>query len=225
MIKQTILIVLTALTILSCNSSDNNKMASQQSQTETKTQIDSILDELNNKFTINGKPINPRVIHDLTGGDFDMSDGPIITALDLKKANESNRYFCDSCLGKYDIYFGTDKDGNNLGHFAYKYLGKTANNIHVVQTSSNGGGSGSWSFVLFLSVQKRNAYVMGEKQEQLILNLEGSADGPSGSGLYGTNSKIAIKQNTVTIDYETNESDENGKEKITKNSKQFDFYS
>jgi hypothetical protein len=225
MIKQTILIVLTALTILSCNSSDNKKMASQQSQTETKTktQIDSILDELNNKFTINGKPINPRVIHELTGGDFDMSDGPIITALDLKKANDSNRYFCDSCLGKYDVYFGTDKDGNDLGHFAYKYLGKTANNIHVVQTSSNGGGSGSWSFVLFLSVQKRNAYVMGEKQEQLILTLEGSADGPSASGLYGTNSKIVIKQNTVTIDYETNEPDENGKEKITKNSKQFEF--
>lgn len=140
MIKQTILITFTALTILSCNSSDNKKMASQQSQTETKTQIDSLLDELNNKFTINGKPINPRVIHELSGGDFDMSDGPIITALDLKKANDSNRYFCDSCLGKYDIYFGTDKDGNDLGHFAYKYLGKTSNNIHVVQTSSNGGG-------------------------------------------------------------------------------------
>lgn len=220
MIKQGIIITMTALALLSCNHSDNKKISS---QSESKTQIDSLIDELNNKFTLNGQPINPRVIHDLTGGDFDMSDGPIITALDLKKANESNRYFCDSCLGRYDIDFGSDKDGNSLGRFSYKYLGKTVNNIHVIETSGDGGGSGSWSFILFLSVQKRNAYVMGEKQEQLILNLEGSADGSSGSGLYGTSSKIAIEQNTVTIDYVTNEADENGKEKVTNSSKQFKF--
>jgi hypothetical protein len=78
-------------------------------------------------------------------------------------------------------------------------------------------------FILFLSVQKRNAYVMGEKKEQLILNLEGSADGSSASGLYGTSSKVAIEQNMVTIDYLTNEPDENGKEKVSNSRKQFQF--
>jgi hypothetical protein len=57
MIKQSILIALTALAIVSCKHSDSKKTSS---QSESKTQIDSLLDELNNKFTLNGQPINTK---------------------------------------------------------------------------------------------------------------------------------------------------------------------
>ena len=187
-----------------------------------RTHVDSLMEEVNNKFTIDGNPIKPTVIAAFGPS---PSDGPIITAVDLEMAHLSDLYYCDSCLGTHEIDYGADKDGRNLGNFSYQYLGKTTNNIHVVQTFSNGGGTFSLSSILFLSLHIRTTYLGGEKQRQLIMTLEGDSPGSYGSAGLGssmTSATVAIKQNKVLIDYETIRW-EDGKEVKSKERKEFQF--
>ena len=171
--------------------------------------IDDMYKEANEKFYCQGKPINPKIIDEFNGLFSDAS--PIIITVDLAAGNHSNKYFEDSTVSDTYILYGIDKDGIDQGSFYYQYLGKTANNIHVVKTSENGGGSGQFEFLLFFSFKIKKASLAGITQDdQLLMTLEGVAGLGDTHGAYGTGSDIKIVKNKVIITLTSR--DQDGKE-------------
>lgn len=113
-------------------------------------------DEANKTFTYNGKPINPRAIEELLTWISDSGPGPV--AIDLAGTDDTNRYF-----GEFEkkengsIYINlnsvnpSSQEGDpDKGYFSYQRIGTLIDNIHVVETWENGGGSGVFGNLLLI---------------------------------------------------------------------------
>src|SRR5271168_2548408 len=88
------------------------------------------LDELRRTFTIDGKPIPPRIFADF--GDATLSDSrPVVVAIDALAGMDSNRYFGE--VTKKGAWFEQNTklfDAGNSGEtISYEYIGATRNNL------------------------------------------------------------------------------------------------
>lgn len=190
---------------------------------ENNNEIQKYFEELNIEFSIDGKTVNPLIIYHFTGGDADMSDGPgIYQSVNILEAQESNTFYCDSCLGTKQFYF-EHVDGRYYGEFLYEYHGRTLSGVHVVSTSCNGGGTGVWGSILFLKVVKKNSIRNGVKCEIICLDLIGEAPANTFFGRHGRENSLYIDKNRVSIVYINNELDAQGIEKITTEVKEYEF--
>jgi len=103
--------------------------------------IKKVTDELDNNFLFKGKPIHPGCIKEFEVGLAD-SPPPIIKSIDIESCMSSNDFYMD--LKKNDMgyisYESKNEYDDNI-YFGYKYIGKTSTGIHVVDTSSSGGGT------------------------------------------------------------------------------------
>ena len=121
-------------------------------------------------FLINGKPINPLIVRDLTPWN-EVDDQPPVVSIDLLTSQIRSR-------GRYD-YRGEDLkiEGNGAyfsaeipwpsespyQRFSYEVLGKTANGIFVLRVIEAGiieagGGSGQFSQLLFVRIREDKGY-------------------------------------------------------------------
>jgi hypothetical protein len=109
---------------------------------QTPRSLDRGLGELNKTFTYRGKPIHPRAIQDLTQWVADKRPGPL--SLDVAGTYDSNRYFGEYTVQENgNVFVDLTQDYvKEEGWFAYKYLGRLANGLHVLHTFDNGGGTG-----------------------------------------------------------------------------------
>ena len=86
---------------------------------------------------------------------------PVFSSIDLDGAMESNRFF------DYPIQVRQVEDGRTwiqvterekdiicYPFFAYSYIGMTPTGVHVIETASNGGGTGIFCDLLFLEFQQ-----------------------------------------------------------------------
>jgi hypothetical protein len=101
------------------------------------------LDEVRRTFSIDGKPIPPRIFADF--GDATLSDSrPIVAGIDALAGMDSNRWF--GAITKKGAWFEKNTelfDARNVGEsISYEYIGATRNNLLVVLTAYSGGGSG-----------------------------------------------------------------------------------
>ncbi|MCI0612797.1 hypothetical protein L0244_07390 [bacterium] len=171
--------------------------------------LNQALDEANKSFTYNGKPINPRAVQELLSWPSDSGPGPV--SIDVAGTDDTNRYYGDY-EKKEDgsVFIKLDNDSGG-GYFIYERLGTLKDNIHVVETSDNGGGSGI--FMNLLLIQFKIDFEYGEDgshRYMLIMQRLGQImlcdryDGPIqirssnnsieiGPGTCGANDKFARK--------------------------------
>jgi len=163
--------------------------------TTTKAQsIDELLKEVNSKFYFKGEPIHPELLHAFNSS---MADAPIVMTVDLCNGFHSNLCHHKAVAdGKFVTEHLDNLPGNDEGSYTYEYLGKLDNGVHVVRTQCNGGGSGMFVDLLFVSFKIRKTYdYNGKLQEQLLMTLEKCYN--IGDRI---SSKVILSKNSVTID-------------------------
>lgn len=107
-------------------------------------------------FMIDGQPINPMIIKDLTTLVSDKGDQ--VVAINLLDSQTSNKYFSDHqevTNDTDDPYFSvkTAPTSKEEQSFEYKLEGITQDGILVIKTSEwGGGGSGVFSSLLFVRI-------------------------------------------------------------------------
>jgi hypothetical protein len=157
--------------------------------------INQALNEANKTFTYNGKAINPRAVQELLSWLADSGPGPI--AIDVAGTDDTNRYY-----GDYEkredgsVFIKLDSDSGG-GYFTYEHLGTLKDNVHVVETSENGGGSGVFMNVLLIRFRIDYEYDEdGSHRYMLIMQRLGQIplcdryDGPI---------QIRVKDNSIEI--------------------------
>ena len=124
-----------------------------------------------NHFTIDGKPINPRIIQDMTTW---LSDkGNQILEVDLLNSQNSNKYFVQGYdVDKQGSYFSVlvekkDNDQNPISSFLYKVHGVTQNGVWIVQVTEWGGGTGYFKSFLFFKIKEKSAFALNPDTEVL----------------------------------------------------------
>lgn len=153
--------------------------------------IDELLKEVNNRFYYKGAPIHPELLHTFNSS---WKDLPIIMSVDIVSSYHSNMCRLPITINNKMVSIKWKEQNPYWGSFIYEYLGKLGNGIHIVKTSLNGGGSGSNTELLFVSIKIRSSYSIDTKpQEQLIMTLEKCV-----RGLH--DEKITLEKNKVIID-------------------------
>ena len=117
-------------------------------------------------FLINGKPINPMIIKDLTP-QAEVDDQPPVVSIDLLA--DGGRYSYrkeDLKIEGYGSCFSVEMpwpSESPYQRFSYEVLGKTANGIFVLKAIEAGiieagGGSGQVSQLLFVRIREDKGY-------------------------------------------------------------------
>ena len=116
------------------------------------------LKELNESFTFRGKPVQPRAIEDLTTWISDKHPGPV--AIDMEGTDDSNRFYGDIWQRDGMVGFNRPEPDSVFeeGMFGYRHVGQLKNRCHVLNTVSNGGGSGYFESVLLVKFVNEIVY-------------------------------------------------------------------
>lgn len=104
---------------------------------------------LKNHFVIDGERINPRIIQDLSAWISDR--GTQVQSISLLESQKSNRYFCQEIS---EAVTSENCQIDEHTEFDYFVIGKTDNDIFVLETvDSMGRGGGSGVFYRLLLVR------------------------------------------------------------------------
>ena len=96
--------------------------------------------------------VHPRIVEDLSTWLSDVGDQ--VVAINLLDAQGSNRYYRSIDVNEIDYgcpYVYWESDGER-GRFGYQYVGMTESRVHVLYTSSWGGGSGVFTNLMLLTI-------------------------------------------------------------------------
>jgi hypothetical protein len=127
-----------------------------------------LLQEVNAHFTLQGKPIHPRLV-----GKFRtfLSDSgpPAVVTVDLLAAKEDDNEYYDPDVKVQDGFVSYKiRDG---GEFSYKWLGTVRPGLDVVETFYSGGGTGVFMNLYFF----RTALATGQGEkgpyDQILMTL------------------------------------------------------
>ena len=125
---------------------------------------------------VNSEFINPRILDDLCGWLSDTGDQ--VVSINIADSNESNRYFGDITVEEPDEGFPIVKCTSEEGWISYKYIGRSFSGLHIVQTWSNGGGSGIFCNLLLVTLSLDSALeyngTENEKRTRYVIKLIGS---------------------------------------------------
>jgi hypothetical protein len=144
---------------------------------EDQASIDSYLDEINNNFTYKGKPIHPKLIYEFSNW---LSDNrpSVVKTVDVVASFDTNEYQLDEIEKRSDWYFYTKKEELEYAtlyeSFGYKWVGKTKNNIHVLETGESGGGSGFFKDLMLVKFSKGAILWKGREKDQILMSIVGS---------------------------------------------------
>lgn len=125
---------------------------------------------------IDSEFINPLIMDDLCGWLSDNGDQ--IVSINITDSNKSNRYFGDIDIKKSDTGFPIVTCTNEEVWVSYKYIGRSFSGLHIVQTWSNGGGSGVFCNVVLVTLSLDSALEYEgdryEKKSRYVIKLIGS---------------------------------------------------
>ncbi len=133
---------------------------------------DSGFKEVDNYFTFKGKPIHPFLLEKFSNWISDYRP-PIIVAVDVVAAFETNEYQNEIVKKLENGWWFAERgeDVSNYESFEYKWHGKMANGIHVVEVGSNGGGSGTFMDLIFLKVSEGSISWEDKQEKQVVLTI------------------------------------------------------
>ncbi len=160
--------------------------------------MNSALAENNYGFLYQGEPVNPACIAMFNSSEADL---PYLSSINLNACQHSNAASKTILKNKNFYYFyNNDKDVKD-GTYGYEVIGKTANNIYVLNTSSSGSGTLVASDLLLVRLDKSNQYVYNGPQlkinEITEMKLLGYMIG--GDRCVGAFANIQIVDNTLKI--------------------------
>jgi len=127
-----------------------------------------LLQEVNEHFTIRGKPVHPRLVEKFQTFLSD-SGPPAVITVDLLAATQNGNEYYDPDV---KVQNGSVSDGDQEGRgFAYKWLGTVRPGLHVVETFASGGGTGIFMNLYFF----RTSIATGQDEkgayEQVLMTL------------------------------------------------------
>ena len=129
------------------------------------------LNEANRSFTYKGKPIHALAVKELLVWLSDSLDQPGPVAIDLQGTYDTNRYYGD---------YKKEKDGSatvgleHEGYFSYQRLGSLKDNLQVLETWENGGGSGVFTHLLLVKFNIDYEYTEnGSRRYRLVMQRLG----------------------------------------------------
>ena len=123
--------------------------------------------------------VHPRIVEDLSTW---LSDGgDQVVAINLLDAQGSNRYSGSIGVNEIDercpyVYW---EPAGERGEFGYEYVGMTESRVHVLYTSSWGGGSGVFKRLMLLTITPdagidwNEQAVLQDDRERLLVNKLG----------------------------------------------------
>jgi hypothetical protein len=127
-----------------------------------------LLQEVNDHFTVRGKPVHPRLVEKFQTFLAD-SGPPAVIAVDLlAAAADDNEYYQPGVKVEDGLVSYKHQDG---GGFAYRWLGMVRPGLQVVETFASGGGTGIFMNLYFFRTSIGTG--QGEKgpYEQILLTL------------------------------------------------------
>ncbi len=99
------------------------------------------LKQAEGNFTLDGKPIHPGCVREFNVGLAD-SPPPVVRSVDVEACISSNENYLEfKTSGSGYVSYEYDLGEGEKGYFAYKYLGKTQDGLHVLDTRSNTDGT------------------------------------------------------------------------------------
>ena len=122
-------------------------------------------------FSIKGKPIHPACVYELLTWLSDKA--PVIAAVDVEGCAKSNRHSGGRTSRSADGWRYEHAELLGQGFFCYWWLGVTPAGTHAVLTADNGGGSGVFYTVLFVSLQERTYFNDGVPERRWMLSCLG----------------------------------------------------
>jgi hypothetical protein len=148
-----------------------------------------LVEEVRQKFTINGHPLHPFIFRDLEGW---MSDSkPIITTIDVLAADGSN-YYSREIVRTSEGYITLDGEES----YSYSFIGRLKNRIVAVISHNGGGGSGIFATLHLLDVFSDMAFEHdGDLYERI--NLKSIRQVSLGDRW---REEISVEGNTVVVD-------------------------
>lgn len=125
---------------------------------------------------VNSEFINPKILGDLSGWYSDTGDQ--VVSINVAESNKSNRYYGDITVEEPGEGFPIVKCSSEECWVSYKYIGRSFSGLHVVQTWSNGGGSGIFCDLLLVTLSLDSALeyngTKNEKRVRYVIKLLGS---------------------------------------------------
>lgn len=113
---------------------------------------DARLAEANAAFRLDGKPIHPGCLAEFAA-DASGDVFPRVMAVDVQACTQSEKY----CLWALKTYQGIlfYENTETKESFGYRYLGRTPDGIHVLDTWENWGGTGYFTAAMFVVFETR----------------------------------------------------------------------
>jgi hypothetical protein len=160
-------------------------------------------------FLINGKPINPMIVKDLSPWISDSGDQ--VVSINLLDSQKSNRYFFEGknleiedggvpFSVKVTLSQEAEDSLRSSEYFIYKVLGKTANGIFVLKVIEGGGGSGIFSNLLFVRIREDKGFdnkTLSLGRKRVLIETLGTVT--LGDRVYST---VTIKKNSLLVETE-----------------------
>lgn len=124
---------------------------------------------------INPEFINPLILDDLSGWLSDTGDQ--VVSINISDSNQSNRYHGEITV-KEEVGYPIVTCSSEDGWVSYKYIGRSFSGVHLVQTWSNGGGSGVFTNILMVTLSSDSSLesdgLSYSKKSRYVIKLVGS---------------------------------------------------
>ena len=115
--------------------------------------VQRLLQEVNAHFTIQGKPVHPRLVEKFQTFLSDSGPPAVITVDLLAATVNGNEYYEPDVKVQDGLVSVEHKDQQGSG-FAYKWLGTVRPGLHVVETFYSGGGTGVFMHLYFFRIYR-----------------------------------------------------------------------
>lgn len=127
-----------------------------------------LLQEVNTHFTLEGKPVHPRLLRKFQTFLSDSGPPAVVSVDLLAAAQDDNEYYYPDVKVKDGFVSYNEQDGSE---FTYKWLGTVRPGLHVVETYYSGGGTGVFMNLYFFRASLGTG--QGEKgpYAQILLTL------------------------------------------------------
>jgi len=113
--------------------------------------VQQLLQEVNAHFTIQGKPVHPRLVEKFQTFLSDSGTPAVITVDLLASTRNDNEYYVPDVKVQDGLVSIEHKDPEGSG-FTYKWLGMVRPGLHVVETLYSGGGTGVFMHLYFFRI-------------------------------------------------------------------------
>lgn len=132
--------------------------------------VSRLLQEVNDHFTFQGKPIHPRLVEKFQTFLSDSGPPAVITVDLLAAAQNGNEYYDPDVKVQDGLVSIEHKDPEGSG-FAYKWLGTVRPGLHVVETYASGGGTGIFMNLYFFWIYRAAGRNEKGPYDQVLMTL------------------------------------------------------